>query len=102
MCKKVQKVDISKFTIWSRCYDFKNIFAQKKFAKIMRFLVLNTASLYKYWIITLVFKKKSKFCCRKLAEIAKHFDHIIDPRRVESSTLALDGANESRVRFPPG
>jgi hypothetical protein len=64
-----------------RCYDFKNIFAEKnakQIAKKLAFLTRNKAKLCKILIITLVFEK-TPFFRRKLAKIAENCDHNIDP-----------------------
>jgi hypothetical protein len=54
-----------------RCYDFKNIFANK-FGEKMAFFVQNTNSLSKIWIIILFFNYiKTPFFRRKLAKIAE-------------------------------
>jgi hypothetical protein len=44
-----------------RCYDFKNIFAEKNVAKNLAFLTQNKAKLWKILIITLVFEKNTNF-----------------------------------------
>jgi hypothetical protein len=61
-----------------RCYDFKNIFAEK-IGKKLAFYAQNKAKLCKNWIITLVFEKNANFFRRKLAKIAENCDHNIDP-----------------------
>jgi hypothetical protein len=60
-----------------RCYDFKNIFAQK-------FGVFCSKYCYclKKMIITLVFEINANFFAEKLAKIAENCDHNIDPRCV--------------------
>jgi hypothetical protein len=45
---------------WDRCYDFKNIFAEKN-AKKLAFLTQNKAKLCKFLIITLDFEKNAIF-----------------------------------------
>jgi hypothetical protein len=46
--------------IWDRCYNFKNIFAEK-FSEKIAFLSQNKAKLCKILIITLVFEKSAIF-----------------------------------------
>jgi hypothetical protein len=58
--------------IWDRCYDFKNIFAEKFSNKL-------AVSLFKKCIITLVFEKKRQYFPRKMAKIAENNGHSIDP-----------------------
>jgi hypothetical protein len=64
--------------IWDRCYDFKNIFAEK-FCKNIAVFAQTTASFCKNVIITLIFEKYANYFCRKLAKITEHCDHNIDP-----------------------
>jgi hypothetical protein len=54
--------------IWDRCYDFKNIFAEK-FSEKLALLTRNKAELCKILIITLVFEKKRQFFRRKSQKI---------------------------------
>jgi hypothetical protein len=49
-----------KFVSWDRCFDFKNIFAEK-FSKILAFFARTTASFWENLIITLVFEKNANF-----------------------------------------
>jgi hypothetical protein len=46
---------------WDRCYDFINIFAEKKSAKKLAFLAQNKAKLCKMLIAALVFEKNADF-----------------------------------------
>jgi hypothetical protein len=63
---------------WGRCYDFKNIFAEK-IAKKLAFLTLNKAKICKILIITLVFEKNAYFFIKKWQKSQKNCDHSIDP-----------------------
>jgi hypothetical protein len=73
----IRRTDVHQ--IRDRCYDFKNIFAQKV-ANKLAFLTQNKAKLCKILIITLVFEKNANFFRRKLAKFAENCDHNIDPR----------------------
>jgi hypothetical protein len=56
---------------WDRCYDIKNIFAQK-FGKKLPFLTQNKVKLFKILIETLVFEKNANFFaenCQKTQKI---------------------------------
>jgi hypothetical protein len=57
--------------IWDRCYDFKNIFAEKKIAKKFAFLTKNKAKLCKFLIITLDFEKNANFFAENLQKSQK-------------------------------
>jgi hypothetical protein len=63
---------------WDRCYDFKNIFAEK-FREKIGVLTQNKAKLCKILIISMVLKEKRQFFRRKLSKIAENYDRIIDP-----------------------
>jgi hypothetical protein len=61
--------------IWDRCYDFKNIFAEK-FSEKIGVLTQNKAELCKILIIALVFEKSTNFFRQKWSE---NCDLDIDP-----------------------
>jgi hypothetical protein len=68
---KLDDEKFSKFISRDRCYDFKNIFAEK-FSKKLAFLTENKAKLCKILIITLVCEKNANFFaenCRKSQKI---------------------------------
>jgi hypothetical protein len=59
--------------IWDRCYDFKNIFAEK-FSKKLAFLTQNKATFWNKLFICNI----GIFFRRKLGKIAENCDHNID------------------------
>jgi hypothetical protein len=70
ICRFFHEIPISLRLSWDRCYDFKNIFAEK-FGKKLALLTQNTAKLCKI-LITLVFEKKRQFFaenCQKSQKI---------------------------------
>jgi hypothetical protein len=62
-----------------RCYDFKNIFAEK-FSKNIGVFCSNLLLVFaKIVIITFVFEKKTPIFSPKIGKIAENCDHNIDP-----------------------
>jgi hypothetical protein len=59
-----------------RYYDFKNIFADKKFAKMFVFLTQNTADLCKKCIVILVLIK-TPIVSPKIGQISQNIDPLI-------------------------
>jgi hypothetical protein len=55
---------------WDRCFDFKNIFAEK-FGEKLAYLTQNKAKLCKILIITLVFEKNAKFFAENWQKLQK-------------------------------
>jgi hypothetical protein len=59
-------------TIWDRCYDFKNIFAEK-FGKNWHFwLKTKLVKLFKNLIITLVFEKNANYFAENWEKLEKN------------------------------
>jgi hypothetical protein len=63
-----------------RCYDLKNIFAEKFGENIGRFFAVYIYC--KNWIVTMFFR-------RKLAKIAEISDHSVDPRLYVRKKLTI-------------
>jgi hypothetical protein len=63
--------------LWDRCYDFKNIFAEK-FSENIGVFAQTTASFCKNCDHNIFFRKR-QFFRRKLAKLAENCDHNIDP-----------------------
>jgi hypothetical protein len=73
---------------WDRCYDFKNIFAEKFSEQKLTFLTQNKAKFSKILITTLVFEKNANFFaenCQKSQKIViitstpgkNSFSHVV-------------------------
>jgi hypothetical protein len=76
------------------------IFSQKKLAKKLAFFAQNEAELFKNWIITLVFVKKTRqFIRRKLTKIAENRDHNIRPIRSHWRKSSLQMLSTSRANI---
>jgi hypothetical protein len=77
--QKAQKVKICPIlSNWDRCYDFKNIFAEKNCEK-MAFLTHNKAKLCKIFDHNVGFWENAIFLAEKLSKVAENCDHNIDP-----------------------
>jgi hypothetical protein len=80
---------------WDRCYNFKNIFAEKLGKNIGVLFAQTTACFCKNFIKSLVIEKNANFFRRKLAKFAENCDHSIDPWRLCglcNASLAMIGA----------
>jgi hypothetical protein len=60
ICQQIQSAKLQTGVTRDRCYDFKNIFAEK-IAKKLVFFTQNKGKLCKILIITLVFEKNANF-----------------------------------------
>jgi hypothetical protein len=88
--RQTSTVDRRRPSSWDRCYDFKNIFAEKCCQKYWRFLAQTTASFCKIVIITMFFLRKTPIFRRKLAKIAENCDHNIGPWKFRSRSYDLE------------
>jgi hypothetical protein len=68
----------SRFYLWGRCYDFKNIFAKKFGENIGGFFLLKLQLVLEKMYHDIGFEKNAIFG-RKLAKIAENCDHNINP-----------------------
>jgi hypothetical protein len=87
---------ITDYFIWSQCYDFKNIFAEK-IAKQLAFFTQNKAKLCKILIITLVFEENANFFRRKLSKIVENYDYNIDPCLFPRKKLCINKFDKKLV-----